>query len=92
MLEATLRKLELHLDGAVEVKLGFGSSFLLLFKRLMNEKLVSNFLGPEHLWSGPNRCFKQWSFKQSRHLIVLENTKTSLHPGAGHFLFFVIFS
>lgn len=92
-LEAMSRRLEVHLDDVVEDKLGFDSSLpLLIFQRLINEKLVSNFLGPGHLWSGPNLCFKQWSTSQSLHLIVFENTKVSLHPGTGHFFFFVAFS
>jgi len=93
ILEAALRKLVVHLDEEeVELELVLDSFFLLLFIRFIKGKFVSTFLGPGHLWSGPNLCFKQWSIVQSLHLIVFENTKISLHPAAGHFFFFVTFS
>ncbi len=91
--EAALRKLVAHLeDDEVGTRLGFDSSFLLLLNRPINGKPASDFFGPGHLWSGPNLCFKQWSTKQSLHLIVFENVRISLQPGTGHFFFFVTFS
>lgn len=91
--DAALRKLVAQLvEDVAGARLGFDSSFLLLLKRPINGKPESGFLGPGQLWSGPKRCFKQWSIVQSLHLIVFENVKTSLQPGTGHFFFFVTLS
>lgn len=52
MLEATLRKLVVHLEDVVEDKAGFefDSSFMpVVFRKLVNGKLVSSVLGPGHL-------------------------------------------
>jgi hypothetical protein len=48
--EAALRKLVVHLDEDTAVdRLGFDSSFLLLFKRPIKGKLTSGFFGPGQL-------------------------------------------
>lgn len=66
-----------------------GSTFWLPHSMLDKAKVGSGFLGPGHLWSGPNLCLRQCSLLQSLHLIVFENVSASLHPGTGHFFFFV---
>lgn len=88
--DTTFKRLVVHLE--VVVGWAFFESSLLPFRKFMNWKVASGFLGPAQLWSGPNRCFKQWSIVQSRHLIVLEKVKSSLQRGTGHFFFFVAFS
>lgn len=91
--EAAFAKLEAQpgedLTGAGAL-FGFGS-FLFLFMNPISWN-ASGFLGPGQVWSGPNRCFKQWSMVQSRHLIVFENVRVSLQPWTGHFFFLVAFS
>lgn len=79
-----------EVDGWALLGLVVLASFLvvLLLKKPMN----GSFLGPGQVWSGPKRCFKQWSTLQSRHLMVLEKVRYSLHLGTGHFFFFVAFS
>lgn len=99
-LDAALTKPEPHHDepfelwlrtGAFELLLVTGSLFWLFLNKLIKGKLVSGFLGPGHLWSGPNLCFKQCSWVQSLQRIVFEKVSISLQPGTGHFLFLVAF-
>ena len=97
--ETALSKLVVQLDdeeeedtGAWVVRCGCGFCFWLLFENPQNEKVGSGFLGPGQPWSRPNLCLRQWSMVQSRHLIVLENVRTSLQPRTGHFFFLITFS
>lgn len=92
-LVAAVRRLELHQDELVLLLFEFehDSAFWLLLSIFPKGNVDSGFLGPGHLWSGPNLCFRQCSLVQSLHLIVFENVSVSLHPGTGHFFFFVTF-
>jgi len=89
---AAFTRLELHQEELfLLLLLGRVSAFWLLLSIFTKGKPESTVLGPGHLWSGPNLCFRQCSLVQSLHLIVLENVSVSLHPGTGHFCFFVTF-
>lgn len=89
---AAFTRLELHHEELLFLLLfGCVSAFWLLLSIFTKGKPESTFTGPEHLWSGPNLCLRQCSLVQSLHLIVLENVSVSLHPGTGHFFFFVTF-
>lgn len=92
-LDAAFKRLELHQDELplLLLLLVRGWTFWLLLSMLEKGKVGSSFLGPGHLWSGPNLCLRQCSLLQSLHLIVFENVSASLHPGTGHFFFFVAF-
>jgi len=89
---AAFTRLELHHEEPLLLLLFERvSAFWLLLSMLTKGKPESTFLGPGHLWSGPNLCFRQCSLVQSLHLMVLENVSVSLHPGTGHFFFFITF-
>lgn len=78
---------ELLLDVCETTK----SNFWLLLSKPINGKLVSCFLGPAHMWSGANLCFKQWSRAHSRQRIMLEKVSISMQSGTGHLFFLVSF-
>ncbi|MFS7903867.1 hypothetical protein Hanom_Chr01g00029231 [Helianthus anomalus] len=75
-----------------ELVRGAGWSCFVRLENPQNGKVGSVFFGPGQSWSSPNRCLRQWSMVQSRHLIVLENVRISLQPRTGHFFFLVAFS
>jgi hypothetical protein len=89
ILDAAFKRLELHQEELLLLLFARGSTFWLLLSMFAKGKVGSSFLGPGHLWSGPNLCLRQCSLLQSLHLIVFENVSASLQPGTGHFFFFV---
>jgi hypothetical protein len=89
--DAAFRRLELHHEELFLLLFERVSTFWLLLSIFEKVNEESIFLGPGHLWSGPNLCFRQCSLVQSLHLIVFENVSVSLHPRTGHFLLFVTF-